>query len=378
MHQIICERNSPSDEQMICIKVCSAAGEKVRKGEILFELEGAKAVFEVQAEVDGFFRPRISAGDIVEIGQTIGLILPSRQDIEQTTKIPDSDVIVLNAKSEEVLNRFTKSGKAFFVSLEDNLQETIRKKVEPNRIYTMEDLELLLASSTEVVSEYSIVQAENWRKFLEQKKGSQPLFFVGGGFGAIQALDLVLDTTEFSVEGFFSDYETNALDTVGIERLGKCEVEDISKILSLHKDAVFVNTVGLKPTFRLKVHSLLKHLDATMPNLIHPTAYISRNVKLGVGNLVFAGVYIGVDTTIGDANFISSNSVLEHHNIWGHGNCIGPNLSTSGLVQVGDSCRFGSGVVVEPKVKIGNSCVVASNTSVTKNLQEGAILKARH
>ena len=72
--EIFAERNSPSDEELICIAVLFKNGDFVHKNRVIYEIEGAKAIFEVVSECDGYFYSIVKEGDVFKVGQKIGYI----------------------------------------------------------------------------------------------------------------------------------------------------------------------------------------------------------------------------------------------------------------------------------------------------------------
>lgn len=382
---IKCERNSASDETLVCLSVEKENGDFVKEKETLFELEGAKAVFEVTAPKDGYFVSFINQGDKLTVGQSIGAISDSPNfnmtDINPTHPFVETKNLGVGA---EKIN-LTKSAEKYFYSLPHELRNLVATSLSKERTYRSEDLKHIVESvqaketnkrdfSGFYVSEES---KEEWRLSIQKSNGIKKLLLVGGGYGALQALDLILLSGEYEILGYFSDLDKNDIDFLGIPRLGACDLQDYSNLIDKIPNLNFVITVGTSPKFRLDTYRLLKQFQIGLPNFIHPSVVVSRNCIVGEANLVFANTFLGVDSKLGNANYISSNSSIEHHNSLGDGNCSGPNLSTSGLVTIGDGCRFGAGVVIEPRVKIGHFCVIASNTSITYDVLDNQIIKAR-
>ena len=54
-NEIFIERNSPSDDEFFIHKIYINNGEFVKKDILLAEVEGAKAIFEIYSENEGYF-----------------------------------------------------------------------------------------------------------------------------------------------------------------------------------------------------------------------------------------------------------------------------------------------------------------------------------
>jgi acetyltransferase EpsM len=217
-----------------------------------------------------------------------------------------------------------------------------------------------------------------WSKFTNETSFDDCCALIGGGNGAIQTLDLLNKLGGMKPIGFFSDFSENLLDQIGVPNLGSVSVDAINAAREKFPNVKFILTVGSSPEFRIKVAQIFGELSLDLETLIHPTAVISSNVQIGSGTLIFANVHIGTGAIIGKACFISSNSSIEHHNLIGDGFCSGPNLNTSGGVEIGERVRFGMSVSVEPGIVIGRNCTIASGLVITKNIAEGSIQKARN
>jgi len=375
IHEILCERHSTSDEQIICVEVSKIQGEKVIPGDVLFELEGAKAIFEVIAPTEGFFSSTVKAGDILQIGQVIA-VLSTEEILISASKSSNRNLVPLKGENTTDIS-FTTPAQKIFNSLDRETQEKIKSQLNISQTYNSEQLQKILANCTEESGDHGHFDARAWKTLLEETRGDSKLVLIGGGYGALQTLDIVAQHSNHEVIGYFSDSETNLIDQLNIPKLGDCTQGEIENYVAGTADISFVISVGMSPTFRFKIYSILKTLGVNLPNFLDKSVVIARNVKLGEANLIFANCFIGVDTEIGNANFISSNSTIEHHNKLGDANCFGPNLVTSGVVKIGSACRFGAGVIIEPKLQIGDRVIVASNATVTRDLTTDSILKVR-
>jgi acetyltransferase-like isoleucine patch superfamily enzyme len=109
-------------------------------------------------------------------------------------------------------------------------------------------------------------------------------------------------------------------------------------------------------------------LGIPLANAIDPTVRLNRGVVLGLGNVLCSQVHVGVATVLGDNNFISSHTSIEHHNTWGSHNTVGPACATSSRVLVGDEVVFGTGIFIQPGVGIGSRCRIASGAVLAQTI----------
>ena len=66
------------------------------------------------------------------------------------------------------------------------------------------------------------------RKYKGKYKGRRG-YFIGGGYGAIQVLDIIYKQKMYQPIGYFAD-DNSILDLIGINRLGKATVEEVKKV----------------------------------------------------------------------------------------------------------------------------------------------------
>ena len=341
-NKIFIERNSPSDEEFFIHQIYVSNGEFVKKDTLLAEVEGAKAVFEIYSDK--------------EISKD-----------KQTTEAEELlDYKLLNLSKPAI--KFVQDNK---IDLESNMNDL--SKLE---LITVDDLKKLINSSPKKERFEIKIKKENLKswKELNSKEGKEPIFVIGGGYGAYQVLELIIDSGEYYLEGYFDDSKNTKLDLLGIERLGNTDKEIIIKALEKYKVKNLIVAISNNPKLRSKFENLGKK-DINLVTLIHSSAIIGNNVQIGEGSIVFGGVHIGPDSEIGKMSFISSNSTIEHHNLIGKAFCCGPNFSSSGIVEIGDFVRTGINVGVEPFLKIGKDVVLASGVIVTKNIEDNEIVK---
>ena len=93
--------------------------------------------------------------------------------------------------------------------------------------------------------------------------------------------------------------------------------------------------------------------------------------------MILANCRVGVCTTIGDNNFLSTNVNVEHHNNLGSHCTFGPYVSTSSRVTIGDYVKFGTGIFVEPGVSIGHNSIVASGSILVNFVPPNTLVKTK-
>ena len=81
---------------------------------------------------------------------------------------------------------------------------------------------------------------------------------------------------------------------------------------------------------------------------------------------------------IGNNNFLSAYTNIEHHNILGDHCTFGPGIFTSSRVKIDNHIKFGTGIFIEPGVSIGSDSIVSSGSVLVKNVDEKTIVKKQN
>ena len=152
------------------------------------------------------------------------------------------------------------------------------------------------------------------------------------------------------------------------------------KIIGTIDDLLTQNTLAEK-NFALSMgdnkirHQLaieIRDKGGLTPNLINPTSYLSRFVKLGTGIVIHANASVQADVSIGDDSIISFNVNIAHNSKIEEA-CFVAGGSVLGAYCIMKKLSFiGIGaVIVSGKVKfIGENCIIGAGAVVTKDVAD--------
>ena len=122
---------------------------------------------------------------------------------------------------------------------------------------------------------------------------------------------------------------------------------------------------------RIKLHHELEGEGLSPITLVHPTAFISKNAKIGVGSQIMAGSIIGPEVELSQDCIVNTNANVDHESFLDSGVEISPGATLCGLVNVGVNGWVGAGATVLPKIQIGSDAIVGAGAVVTKNVESG-------
>ena len=105
--------------------------------------------------------------------------------------------------------------------------------------------------------------------------------------------------------------------------------------------------------------------------LIHKTARIYNNVKLGKGNFIGAYSVIGNDAVVGDYNMIQAYSVIGHDAKIGSWNRIDTHVTCVGGIVIEDEVNIHTSAVINHGVTVGNGAHVGALSFVIRKVKAG-------
>jgi len=138
------------------------------------------------------------------------------------------------------------------------------------------------------------------------------------------------------------------------------------------EDDVFVCSIG--GGLRSNCIRTLLDKGGEFISLIHKTARIGTNVRLGKGNQVGAFTTIASDAQIGDYNFIQSYSIIGHDVKIGDWNRIDSQVMMVGATTVGNRNMIHTGAMINHNVHIGSDCIIGACSFVTMDVESGSTL----
>ncbi len=138
-------------------------------------------------------------------------------------------------------------------------------------------------------------------------------------------------------------------------------------------DVRLVNAIGSVSEVAIRKNIYLRHIDLgyEFVNVIHPSAVVARDVLLGQGVQIMAGVVVQPGCYIGDNVLINTKSSIDHDSTIGDHSHVGPGCTLSGQVTIGVETHVGVGATVIQGISIGSQCMVAAGATVIRDVKNG-------
>ena len=156
---------------------------------------------------------------------------------------------------------------------------------------------------------------------------------------------------------------------IGGKRIVSCD-DDIFEFAGGFPIIGMVIPIGspkIKEEIFLKVKSVT---NVVFPNIIHPSASFDReSCKIGVGNIITAGVNLTCNIDVGNFNLINLNSTVGHDVIIGNFNIINFLVVILGNVELKDFCYIGTGVKILQGLTIDSHAICGAGAVVVNDVE---------
>ena len=203
------------------------------------------------------------------------------------------------------------------------------------------------------------------------------IIIIGGGGNGLVVANNIQDFKNYGIFdyellGFFYDHKKKIK---GYKILGKITLKNVSKYIN-KKNIFFFWSLFSK---KLKKNSLKKLKALRIPKkkfitIIHPTAIISKNVKIGYGCNISSLVNISPSVKIENHVNIFSQCMVGHDTVLKNYAYLANNSVLGAKIKVGEGAYIGMNSTIRENLKIGNWSTVGMGSVVLKNIRNKMIV----
>lgn len=359
MIPIVIPQEDANSETALIASWLADDGAPVRKHQPICEVETSKMVFQVLASIDGWLAHGVEEGREVGFNTAIGMIVASYEEL---------------AKAREQLRA---SARAVSSSAYDAFAGRLTEKAR--RLIAEHDIPLSRLPDKPILTERDILPlidaAPDYFSPLDQRVApldhtqvrTQRTLILGAGLGAMQVIDILAHDPRIHVLGYLDDNcALHGRTIYGLPILGPASLAE-EWFCDGRCDAAIIS-VSTSNALRRRWYEWLKRLGMPLVNAIDPSARLTRGAVIGEGNVICAFVHVGVESRIGNNNFLSAYTSIDHHNRWESHITTGPAVATSGCVRVEDDVKMGTGIFIQPHLTIGRGALIASGAVLTRSV----------
>jgi len=120
------------------------------------------------------------------------------------------------------------------------------------------------------------------------------------------------------------------------------------------------------PAVRRRLGDAAAARGARFLTLVHPTAYVAPNARLGAGCVVCPFAFIGVGAVLGDHVAVNTYASVGHDAQVGDCSVFSPYAVVNGAVVLGEEVFLGTHATVTPRLTVGRSAKIAAGAVATR------------
>ena len=197
------------------------------------------------------------------------------------------------------------------------------------------------------------------------------LIIIGAGsVGKFIAYSIADFQSEFSIVGFVDDDTTKLGQIIaGYPVLGSLD------LLKEYSGKGYAVVVGIAfPRVKYKILERITNLDFAFPSFISKKAWLSKEVTVGMGSILYPGVSINYETTIGDFVVMNMNCAIGHNCVIKSYSSLAPGGNLGGFTVLHESVDFGIGAATKQNVVVYENAIIGGQAMLTSNVNAGEII----
>ena len=124
---------------------------------------------------------------------------------------------------------------------------------------------------------------------------------------------------------------------------------------------------------RQKTYELLKAKGYKFPNFIHPTVTADYD-SIGEANIIFANTILECCGKIGNGNIFRVNSAIAHDSVIGDFNFFAIGSCICGSVQIGNNCFFGANCTIRNDIIVKDKTLIGAGSYLSRSSEIGQVI----
>lgn len=125
---------------------------------------------------------------------------------------------------------------------------------------------------------------------------------------------------------------------------------------------------------RVQLFNSLNFAWSRFTNFIHPLAYVSPSVKMGLGNAVLSNSSIQANVTIGNGNIINSSVVIEHDTTVNNHNFLAASVCIGAKVEIGNGIFIGMNATIREKINISDFSFIGMGSNLLTSVENNRVV----
>jgi len=355
LHEIVIPQLGVNETEGLLVEWLAQPGQLVTRGRIIAHVETSKAVFDVEADDDGYFYPLAEAGARVSFHAPVALLLDkpdaSAAGAYRAALQPRTEAA---ASAPPVEHQFTAKAAELI-----RLHAVDPARLPTGRIIRESDV-LALLKKDAAPAPLAAVQPD-----------VRTVAVYGASQGGLAVVECLRSTGKYQTIAFLDD----APGVIGGDYHGLpvWPGSDLERLREKGVEAIATHIMASRVRYELRERAA--RAGIVYLNAIHERAIVAPTVTMGVGNIIKAGAVVDAYVEIGDCCIIDNGVILPHHNKIGNGCHLAPGARFGGNCDIGDNTVIGIGAVISARVKIGKNVIIGVGACVARNIPDNAIVE---
>lgn len=194
------------------------------------------------------------------------------------------------------------------------------------------------------------------------------LVIIGAGnVGGFLVYNQILFEEKYNLLGFLDD----DINKQGKEYYGLKVIGNTEYLFSMDKNIAVVIGIGF-PGAKRKVFEKIKDNGNEFPSFISSRTWVSNNVTIGKGVILYPGVSINYQTVVNDFVIMNMNCAIGHDCTIGKFSALAPGVNLGGFTVLDEAVDMGIGSATRQNIVVGKDAVIGGQTMLIKNVAPAA------
>jgi sugar O-acyltransferase (sialic acid O-acetyltransferase NeuD family) len=197
-------------------------------------------------------------------------------------------------------------------------------------------------------------------------QNQNPLFIFGSSGHAASVANLAIQAG-YNLEAFIDPYTEK-----GKKIYGRPVLQDIGHF-EQHLPMLFSIAVGDNALREKIALDIKQKFQGSFPVIVHPTASIGVDAKLGEGTVVMPQAHVGPRSVLGAFTLVNTGAALDHDGCMDDFSSLAPGSVCGGYVRIGIRSAISIGATVLHQVTIGSDSVLGAASLLNKPLPSNVV-----
>lgn len=204
-------------------------------------------------------------------------------------------------------------------------------------------------------------------------KKRKKLILIGGGGHCKSVLDAAIQMKNFEEIVIVDNSIPIGMDIMGCRVVGNDDV--LPELYAKGFLNAFITVGSIKSADRrVNIYKKVRKSGFVFPNIIDPSAIVSRYANLGNGVFIGKHAVVNSGVLIDDMSIINTGAIIEHESRVGKFTHISIGAVVCGNCEIGDYAFIGANATIIQGVKIGMSSVVGAGNVILRSISENTTI----